>query len=81
MNASELRDPVMAVPCPTCGAKAGRWCKRPSGHSGPFVAFHAARRKLAAEFAEAAVVDEDEGVAKESATGRAAPLPAAGREE
>ncbi len=74
MNASELRDPVMAVACPTCGAKAGRWCKRPSGHSGPFVAFHAARRRLAAEFAEAAVVTDD-------ATERVAPLPAAGQEE
>jgi len=29
--------------CPTCGAKVGSWCKRPSGHSGPFVQFHAAR--------------------------------------
>jgi len=35
------------VDCPTCGAKAGRWCRRPSGHSGPMVAFHAARRKAA----------------------------------
>ena len=42
-----------SVPCPTCGARAGSWCKRPSGHSGPFVDFHAARRK-AAEEAEAA---------------------------
>ncbi len=77
MNASELRDPVMAVACPTCGAKAGRWCKRPSGHSGPFVAFHAARRNLAAAFAEAAVVAEGAPVAEESA----AQTLAAGREE
>lgn len=39
------------VPCPTCGAKAGRWCKRPSGHSGPMVSFHAARRKAAEDAA------------------------------
>lgn len=31
------------VPCPYCGAKATGWCKRPSGHSGPFVRFHADR--------------------------------------
>lgn len=42
-----------SVACPGCGAKIGNWCKRPSGHSGPFVAFHAARRQ-AAEEAEAA---------------------------
>lgn len=42
-----------SVPCPSCAAKIGCWCKRPSGHSGPMVAFHAARRK-AAEEAEAA---------------------------
>ena len=77
MNASELRDPVMAVACPTCGAKAGRWCKRPSGHSGPFVAFHAARRYLATEFAQAAVVAEGAPVAEE----RAAQTPAAEQEE
>ena len=49
---SEYKSPIMAVPCPSCGAKVGRWCKRPSGHSGPMVAFHAARRQ-AAEEAEA----------------------------
>lgn len=26
------RDPALAVPCPTCGARAGSRCKRPSGH-------------------------------------------------
>jgi len=26
------RHPSMAVACPTCGARAGGWCKRPSGH-------------------------------------------------
>ncbi|WP_246082692.1 zinc finger domain-containing protein [Rubellimicrobium rubrum] len=24
--------PVLAVPCPTCGAGVGAWCVRPSGH-------------------------------------------------
>lgn len=24
--------PVLAVPCPDCGAERGIWCKRPSGH-------------------------------------------------
>ena len=81
MDVSDLRDLVMAVACPTCGAKAGRWCKRPSGHSGPFVAFHAARRKLAAAFAQAAVVPEDTPVAGGGATERAAQPPAAAPEE
>lgn len=26
------RHPVLAVPCRTCRARAGAWCKRPSGH-------------------------------------------------
>ncbi|WP_449404529.1 zinc finger domain-containing protein [Hymenobacter mucosus] len=25
------------VACPACGANAGSYCKRPSGHSGPIV--------------------------------------------
>lgn len=45
-NKQSNSDPK-AVDCPTCGAKAGNWCKRPSGHSGPMVAFHATRRKAA----------------------------------
>ena len=24
--------PVLAVPCPVCGQRAGAWCLRPSGH-------------------------------------------------
>lgn len=52
-TSGEYKSPYMAVPCPSCGAKVGCWCKRPSGHSGPMVAFHAARRKAAKE-AEAA---------------------------
>ncbi|WP_299846865.1 hypothetical protein [uncultured Paracoccus sp.] len=26
------RHPVLAVPCPSCHASVGAWCKRPSGH-------------------------------------------------
>ena len=37
------------VPCPYCGAKKTGWCKRPSGHSGPFVSFHADRVRDAEE--------------------------------
>lgn len=52
-----------SVPCPACGAKAGRWCKRPSGHSGPMVDFHAARRRIAkAQAGEAAEAAAAEGV-------------------
>ena len=41
------RDPVLEVICPDCRAGVGTGCKRPSGHSGPFVEFHAARDILA----------------------------------
>ena len=27
-----FRHPVLAVACPSCRARAGTWCKRPSGH-------------------------------------------------
>lgn len=27
------RDPALEVPCPTCQAKVGQKCKRPSGHT------------------------------------------------
>jgi hypothetical protein len=37
------QDPPFSVPCRACGAKVGQYCKRPSGHSGPMVAFHAVR--------------------------------------
>lgn len=37
------QDPPFEVECPTCHAKPGAYCRRPSGHSGPFVPFHAAR--------------------------------------
>lgn len=40
---------VRAASCPevSCGA-TGKWCRRPSGHSGPMVAFHRARIDAAA---------------------------------
>lgn len=41
------RDPVLEVACPTCTAPIGIGCKRPSGHSGPFVELHAERDLLA----------------------------------
>lgn len=44
---SWLRDPVLEVTCPTCRAPAGVGCRRPSGHSGPFVDLHAERDILA----------------------------------
>ena len=37
------QDPPYEVACPACGANPGARCRRPSGHSGPYVAFHAAR--------------------------------------
>ncbi|SFY43283.1 hypothetical protein SAMN04244548_04648 [Paracoccus pantotrophus] len=27
-----FRHPLLAVACPACGAAAGTWCRRPSGH-------------------------------------------------
>lgn len=55
-----------SVPCPNCGAKAGRWCKRPSGHSGPFVGFHAARRKAAEAAAAESVPPVEEPAADQA---------------
>jgi hypothetical protein len=37
----------LLVPCPDCHAPVGVGCRRPSGHSGPFVELHAARDLLA----------------------------------
>lgn len=37
------QDPPFAVACPTCAVPAGQYCRRPSDHQGPFVAFHATR--------------------------------------
>ena len=37
-----FRHPVLAVACPTCRARAGAWCKRPSGHRASD--FHASRK-------------------------------------
>jgi len=39
------RDPVLEVACPSCHAKVGSGCKRPSGHQAQHV--HAARDLLA----------------------------------
>ncbi len=41
------RDPVLEVACPDCRARVGVGCRRPSGHSGPFVELHVARDILA----------------------------------
>lgn len=38
------RDPVLEVACPTCHAKVGTRCKRPSGHDAEV---HADRDRLA----------------------------------
>lgn len=46
-NRSWPRDPVLEVACPDCRAPIGVGCRRPSGHSGPFVELHAARDILA----------------------------------
>jgi len=46
---------VRHVACSDCGANPGNaWCRRPSGHSGPMVAFHRARIDAAHEQATAA---------------------------
>jgi hypothetical protein len=42
------QDPTFEVKCPVCNAPPGQYCRRPSGHSGPFVAFHAERDLVAA---------------------------------
>lgn len=46
------QDPCFSVSCPRCGASEGVFCKRPSGHQGPFVDFHTERdlKALAAGF-------------------------------
>lgn len=40
------RHPVLAVACPSCQAKVGVWCKRPSGHKA-FAQLHAPRKRAA----------------------------------
>lgn len=35
------------VACPACQANDGSYCKRPSGHSGPFVQFYQERGQAA----------------------------------
>lgn len=39
------KTPVLAVPCTDCHAKAGSWCKRPSGHRAS--EFHKVRKEHA----------------------------------
>lgn len=39
------RHPVQAVACPTCKAKVGTYCKRPSGHKA--MNYHQARKEEA----------------------------------
>lgn len=39
--------PTTFPTCPVCNARAGAYCRRPSGHSGPFVAPHSDRTKAA----------------------------------
>jgi len=41
------RDPALEVTCPDCHAEPGHTCVRPSGHSGPFVNLHYARKQAA----------------------------------
>ena len=41
-NFTAHEHPVLAVACPTCGAKASTWCRRPSCHMASDL--HAARR-------------------------------------
>lgn len=58
LEAEPWEGPVLDVPfeghfgpacvaCPTCHVLVGAYCKRPSGHQGPLVAFHASRQRLA----------------------------------
>ena len=42
---SAHKHPVIAVACPLCQARAGTWCKRPSGHKAGD--FHAGRKAAA----------------------------------
>src|SRR4051812_48284209 len=46
------RHPVLAVACPSCSARIGAWCRRPSGHSA--MDLHADRRAAADAAWEAA---------------------------
>ncbi len=47
---------VRRAACSDCGANPGNaWCRRPSGHSGPMVAFHRARIDAAAKTFKAAI--------------------------
>lgn len=43
LDFTAYRHPVLAVPCPSCRARTGAWCTRPSGHSAADL--HTARRR------------------------------------
>lgn len=45
-----------SLTCPTCAAKPGQRCRRPSGHAGQFVPMHAPR------YQEAERMDREAGV-------------------
>lgn len=73
------RHPVQAVACPDCGARAGTWCKRPSGHKA--TDFHRSRRDLAdrqfvRHHGEGASIEGEPGAWRIVPNGRAAHLAA-----
>jgi hypothetical protein len=43
------RDPRLEVPCPSCFARVGQRCVRPSEWRGNFVGIHVARERAAVE--------------------------------
>lgn len=67
------------IACPQCQQAAGSYCKRPSGHSGPFVTPHSERRTQA----HAIWRDEERRLYGEQVTSwpddEKAPVPAAQR--
>ncbi len=62
------QDPPFSVECPACHAKAGQYCKRPSGHQGPFVPFHAERdlAALAAGFYDHCILNTSKPCGRQS---------------
>ncbi|WP_435521585.1 zinc finger domain-containing protein [Aquamicrobium terrae] len=51
--------PVTRVPCPTCQAPAGRWCRRPSGHRAADLHVDRERAALAVAFLRCAKVQSE----------------------
>lgn len=43
------RHPALEVECPKCSADVGLGCRRPSGHTGPFIEPHEEREQLAVD--------------------------------